>query len=69
MIVFVTDDTKLLFIPASAFQMSYFIAITATLLWALNPIHVQAVTYIVQRMASMAGIEIDFSGKLVYVGK
>jgi Flp pilus assembly protein TadD len=32
------------------------IAALATLLWALNPIQTQAVTYIVQRMASMAGM-------------
>ena len=33
-----------------------FIAITATLLWALNPIQTQAVTYIVQRMTSLAAL-------------
>jgi tetratricopeptide (TPR) repeat protein len=33
-----------------------FMAVTAVLLWALNPIHVQAVTYIVQRMTSMAAM-------------
>jgi tetratricopeptide (TPR) repeat protein len=37
----------------SSFQI-IFIATCATLFWALNPIQVQAVTYIVQRMASMA---------------
>lgn len=31
------------------------IAISATLFWALNPVQTQAVTYIVQRMASLAG--------------
>lgn len=35
---------------------SYFIALLTTVLWAVNPIQVQAVTYIVQRMASMAGM-------------
>jgi len=35
-------------------QQVSFIAITATLFWALNPVQTQAVTYIVQRMASMA---------------
>jgi len=35
-------------------QQIAFIAIIATLLWALNPVQTQAVTYIVQRMASMA---------------
>jgi protein O-mannosyl-transferase len=33
-----------------------FIAVVAGLLWALNPVHVQAVTYIVQRMSSMAAM-------------
>jgi len=32
------------------------IALLSTLLWALNPIQTQAVTYIVQRMASMAAL-------------
>lgn len=32
-----------------------FIAVTAALIWALNPIQTQAVTYIVQRMTSLAG--------------
>jgi tetratricopeptide (TPR) repeat protein len=35
---------------------SYSIAILATVLWAINPVQTQAVTYIVQRMASMAGM-------------
>ena len=35
---------------------SYFIALLATTLWAINPFQTQAVTYIVQRMASMAGM-------------
>jgi tetratricopeptide (TPR) repeat protein len=34
----------------------YWIALLATVLWALNPIQTQAVTYIVQRMASMAAM-------------
>jgi tetratricopeptide (TPR) repeat protein len=33
-----------------------FIATLATALWALNPVQTQAVTYIVQRMASMAAL-------------
>lgn len=33
-----------------------FIAFLATLLWALNPIQTQAVTYIVQRMAQLAAL-------------
>lgn len=35
---------------------SYFTALLATVLWAINPVHTQAVTYIIQRMASMAGM-------------
>ncbi len=35
---------------------SYSIALLATFLWAINPLQVTAVTYIVQRMASMAGL-------------
>lgn len=35
---------------------AYSLAFLATILWAINPIQTQAVTYIVQRMASMAGM-------------
>jgi tetratricopeptide (TPR) repeat protein len=35
---------------------SYAIALLATFLWAVNPVLVTAVTYIVQRMASLAGL-------------
>ncbi len=34
----------------------YFIALLTAFLWAVNPIQTQAVTYIVQRMASMAAM-------------
>ena len=34
----------------------YFIALLTAVLWAVNPIQTQAVTYIVQRMASMAAM-------------
>jgi len=34
----------------------YFIALLSTFLWAIHPIQTQAVTYIVQRMASLAGM-------------
>ena len=34
----------------------YFIAVLSAVLWAVNPIQIQAVTYIVQRMASMAAM-------------
>ncbi len=35
---------------------SYSIALLATLLWAINPVQTQAITYLVQRMASLAGM-------------
>jgi tetratricopeptide (TPR) repeat protein len=35
---------------------AYAIALLATILWSINPVHTQAITYIVQRMASMAGL-------------
>ncbi len=35
---------------------AYFIALLSSVLWATNPIQIQAVTYIIQRMASMAGM-------------
>ena len=37
-------------------QNSYFISLLAAVLWAINPVQTQAVIYIVQRMASMAGM-------------
>lgn len=47
-------------------ESRYFIALTAALLWALNPLQVQAVTYIVQRMASLAAL-FSISGILFYL--
>jgi tetratricopeptide (TPR) repeat protein len=35
---------------------SYVIALLSAVLWAINPVQTQAVTYVVQRMASMAGL-------------
>ena len=35
---------------------AYFVALLTAALWAVNPIQTQAVTYIVQRMASMAAL-------------
>jgi tetratricopeptide (TPR) repeat protein len=37
-------------------QSSYAIALLAAVLWASSPLHVNAVTYIVQRMASLSGM-------------
>ena len=36
-------------------QEKWLVPLLAAILWAVNPIHTQAVTYIVQRMAVMAG--------------
>lgn len=35
---------------------AYAIALLSTILWTINPVHTQAVTYIIQRMAGMAGM-------------
>lgn len=35
---------------------AYAIALLSTILWTINPVHTQAVTYITQRMASLAGM-------------
>jgi len=35
---------------------AYSIALLSTILWAISPVNTQAVTYIIQRMASMAGM-------------
>jgi len=35
---------------------AYFIALLSAVLWAVNPVQTQAVTYVVQRMTSMAGL-------------
>ena len=37
-------------------QHAYFVALLSSVLWAINPVQTQAITYIVQRMASMAGM-------------
>jgi len=41
--------------PASS-EEKWLVPLLASVLWAINPIHTQAVTYIVQRMAVMAGL-------------
>jgi len=54
---------------------AYFISLLSAILWAVNPIQIQAVTYIVQRMASMAamfyisGIYFYIKGRLSSRGK
>jgi tetratricopeptide (TPR) repeat protein len=37
-------------------NIGYSVALLASMLWAINPVQTQAVTYVVQRMASLAGL-------------
>jgi tetratricopeptide (TPR) repeat protein len=54
--LFIHSTLNLPTIRAKYGPNSYSIALLATFLWAINPVQTQAVTYIVQRMASMAGM-------------
>lgn len=48
---------------------SYAVALLATFFWAVNPVQVTAVTYIVQRMASMTGIFYIISMYFYLIGR
>ena len=54
--LFIYQTLKLPLLEAKYGPNAYFIASLATVLWAINPIQTQAVTYIVQRMTCMAGM-------------
>ena len=54
--LFVFNTLKLPLLKERYEKHAYPIALLATVFWAVNPVHVTAVTYIVQRMASMAGL-------------
>ena len=54
--LFIYNTLNLPSIRAKYTSKSYSIALLATILWTINPIQTQAVTYIVQRMASLAGM-------------
>lgn len=54
--LFIYNGLNLPLVKAKYGPNSYSIALFATVFWAINPIQTQAVTYIVQRMASMAGL-------------
>ncbi len=54
--LFIRDTLRLPIFKGRYTGQEVFIAFTAAVLWATHPIHVTAVTYIVQRMASMAGL-------------
>ena len=54
--LFISHSLNLPLVKAKYGPSSYSIALLASILWAINPMQTQAVTYIVQRMASMAGM-------------
>jgi protein O-mannosyl-transferase len=54
--LFIYDTLKLPLLQNRYNSTAYPIALLAALFWAINPVLVTSVTYIVQRMASMAGL-------------
>ena len=54
--LFIFNTLKLPLLKEKYEKHAYSIALLATVFWAINPVHVTAVTYIVQRMASMLGL-------------
>jgi tetratricopeptide (TPR) repeat protein len=54
--LFISATLSLPSMEAKYRDRSYSIALLASVFWASNPIQTQAVTYIIQRMASMAGM-------------
>jgi len=54
--LFIFNTLKLPILEGRYERNAYSIALLATLFWAINPVEVMAVTYIVQRMASMAAM-------------
>lgn len=54
--LFIFNTLKLPLLKEKYGKQAYAIALLSTIFWAVNPVHVTAVTYIVQRMASMAGL-------------
>lgn len=54
--LFIYHTLNLPLLKAKYGTNSFFVALLSATLWAINPTQTQAVTYIVQRMASMAGM-------------
>jgi Tfp pilus assembly protein PilF len=54
--LFIYNTLKLPLLREKYENISYPIALLATFFWAINPVFVTSVTYIVQRMASMEGL-------------
>lgn len=54
--LFIYNTLKLPLLKDKNEPVAYPVALLATFFWAINPVFVTSVTYIVQRMASMAGM-------------
>ena len=54
--LFIFDTLRLPLLKERYGERAYTISALATVLWAINPVQVLAVSYVVQRMASMAGM-------------
>jgi tetratricopeptide (TPR) repeat protein len=54
--LFIHNTLKLPLLRDKYALIAYPVALLATFFWALNPVQVTSITYIVQRMASMAGL-------------
>ncbi|PKN89193.1 MAG: hypothetical protein CVU51_01405 [Deltaproteobacteria bacterium HGW-Deltaproteobacteria-1] len=54
--LFIHNTLKLPLIHEKYALIAYPVALLATFFWALNPVHVTSITYIVQRMSSMVGL-------------
>jgi tetratricopeptide (TPR) repeat protein len=54
--LFIYHTLHLPLVEARYGSNAYFIALLSAALWAVNPVQTQAVTYVVQRMTSMAGM-------------
>jgi len=54
--LFIYNTLKLPLLREKYFLIAYPVALLSTFLWAINPVHVTSITYIVQRMASMAAL-------------
>ena len=54
--LFIYNTLKLPILEGRYERNAYSIALLSTLFWAINPVEVMAVTYIVQRMASMTAM-------------
>ena len=54
--LFIYNTLKLPLLREKYSLIAYPVALLSTFFWALNPVHVTSITYVVQRMASMAAL-------------